>query len=94
MTDYSQESAENEKAFMVLLKATRPDLWELVETINETSVNPRTLVRICRHIRELADFTHWGSVELLVNDNVVVLVKSVSSEKTSEPALIQKGEIV
>lgn len=92
--DYQQELAENEKAFMTLLKSTRPDIHELVQTINETMVNPTILCRVARHIRELSDFTHWGSVEVLINDNVMVKVQSISTEKTSVPIIIKKSDIV
>ena len=94
MTLYDDETKQNLEAFYGMLRKVRPDLYELIDTINATGANPRVLVRIARHLENLCLFYRWGEIRVILNDASVVTVSSINTEKCSEPALVQPEELI
>ncbi len=88
---YQEEKANNERIFNEMVQKMRPEIFVLMDMIDQTGVNPFILYKVIRQLNNIAIGSRWGEVTILVNDGAVVRVAGMDTEKTNEPVLIQKN---
>jgi len=86
--DYEKEKKNNEEKFMVVLQATRPDLWAIANLIDTTNVNWKVLWKVAYHLENISSRTKYGKVVVEIEDNVVRFVRSDVADRVNEPLLL------
>lgn len=87
---YQEEKANNERVFNEMVQKMRPEIFVLMDMIDQTGVNPFILYKVIRQLNNIAIGSRWGEVTILVNDGAVVRVAGMDTEKVNEPILVQK----
>jgi hypothetical protein len=87
---YQEEKTNNERIFNEMVQKMRPEIFVLMDMIDQTGVNPFILYKVIRQLNNIAIGSRWGEVTILVNDGAVVRVAGMDTEKVNEPVLMQK----
>lgn len=86
------EQENNERKFIELLKLVRPELFVLMDTIDQTNINWFVVVKIIRQLNNIAIGSKWGSVEIQIQDGRVLFVNGIDKDRLDEPLLQPKKE--
>lgn len=92
--DYDKQNEANQNLFAQVVKDTRPDLWALMDIIDNTSVNWSVLWRTAQALHNLASDTKYGQVVIEVENNTVRFVRGVHSSKVNEPLILEKDTLL
>ena len=93
--DYNEQKKINEEQFKEIIKATRPDIWAIMQVIDDTRLNWKVLFHIMQAIGEVANDTKYGQINVLIENNVVRFVRGEHADKLNEPVfLISEEETV
>lgn len=84
---YEEELEHNEMIFDEMLKKVRPDLWVLKDLIDKTKMNPLIIFKFIRQVQNLALGTGWGTVELVMENGIVRIIRGAESDKIGERAI-------
>lgn len=88
--DYAEQVEHNEFAFKELLKKARPDIWLLMDLIDNTRINYLILVKTMRHLDNIANGSKFGNVTIEIQNGVVTFVRGEESDRLNEPVIIPK----
>lgn len=89
--DYGDQVQQNEFAFKELVKSVRPDLWMLMDLLDETEVNYLVLIKALRHIYNIATGSKYGTVSVDIQNGIVTFIRGEESDRLNEPALRVKN---
>lgn len=90
---YQEQSTANQNVFEQILKDTRPEIHLLMQTLDQTGVNPFIVWRIIMAMSNLAEDTRYGNVVIEVEDNTVRFVRGQHSTKVNEPIIKRRDDI-
>lgn len=82
--DYHVQMKKNEQLFYSLLKSVRPDLYVLTDMIDKNNINPYIIFKILRQLLNIAGGTKFGRVIVTINNNVVVTVDGIDTDKVND----------
>ncbi len=87
---YQEEKDNNERIFSEMIQKIRPDIYVLMDLLNQTGVNPFILYKVIRQLNNVAIGSGWGEVTILVNNGEAVQVSGKDTEKLKESVIIKK----
>ena len=87
LSDYKKEALNNEYVFKELIRAIRPDLYVLMDILDNTHVNSLTIFHVIRSISNIATGTKYGKVTVQIENGVVTFVYGEEAKKLNEPAI-------
>lgn len=90
--DYQEQVKKNEEAFNELLKVARPEIHLLMQTIDETGINPFVVWKVIVAMHNIAQDTKYGNVVVEIEDNTVRFVRGQHANKVNEP-LIKRRDL-
>lgn len=84
---YQEENKVNEDAFKQMVHDIRPDIWALMDVIDQTGVNPFVLWKVIYALDNIGKTTKYGNVTVEVEDNVIRFVRGNFNAKVNEPLI-------
>ncbi len=88
--DYQEQVKHNEFSFKEMVKTVRPDIWLLMDLLDETQVNYLVLVKALRHVANIANGSKFGNVTIEIQNGLVTFVRGEESDRLNEPAIKAK----
>jgi hypothetical protein len=85
--DYKDQVEHNEFAFTELVKRIRPDIWLLMDLLDQTEVNYLILVKALRHLDNIARGSKFGTVSIEIQNGVATFVRGEESDRLNEPVI-------
>jgi len=89
-SSYQTEIENNEKLFEEILKNVRPDIYVLMDILDQTDVNPLIIYQVVRHLNSIAMGNKYGSVTVQIENGKVTFVRGEESTKLNEPLILKK----
>jgi len=86
----TEESEHNRLVFKEMVRKMRPDIFVLMDILDNTGVNPMVVFKFIRQIKNLAEGAQWGSVEAIMEKGIVRSIRGIDHDKLNEPALLEK----
>lgn len=83
----SEEEIHNEQVFYQQLRNIRPDIFIIMDILDRTQVNPLVLVKFMRQIRNIATGSRWGTVEAVMEDGIIRVIRGTDTDKVNQQAL-------
>lgn len=90
---YKKESDNNVKVFSEMIQRVRPDIWVLMDLLDNTGVDPFILLKIVRQINNIAIGSAYGQVVVAIEKGVVRYVRGEDVDKIELPIHKSKGEL-
>ena len=90
--DYNEQQKINEEQFKEIIKATRPDIWAIMDTLDKTHVNWKVIWKIIYAIHNISENTKYGQVNVLIENNIVRFIRGEHADKLNEPVLLLPEE--
>lgn len=87
---YQMETEHNEAWFKGVLKAVRPDIYVLMDILDQTKVNILVVYQMIRHLNSIAMGNKYGSVTAQIEAGKVTFVRGEESTKLNEPLIVTK----
>lgn len=91
---YEEQQQQNEDKFGTALKAMRPDIWVIMNTLDQTRVNWVPVWKVIYAINNIATTTKYGKVVVDIQNNVVKFVYGENADKLNEPVLLDRNQTV
>lgn len=82
--DYYEQQKRNEFAFKEMLKAVRPELFVIMDLMDQTNINPIVVWKVLRQLNNIALGTGYGTVTVSVENGKVTFVRGEDSDKVNE----------
>lgn len=82
--DYQEQEKQNEEQLRALLSAGRPDIFALMSVIDQTGINWKILFHVLHAIGQIANDTKYGTVNILIEDNIVRFIRGEHANKINE----------
>lgn len=92
--DYYQQQAKNEFSFRQMLKTVKPDLYVLFDLLEQTGVNILVVLKIIRHIKNIAVGNGYGTITISMENGRVMFVRGEESDKVNEPAILNRKKTI
>jgi len=86
--DYQTELKNNEFAFKQMLKSIRPELFVLMDLLDETRMNPMILFKTMRQVSNIANGTGYGTVSIYLENGVATFVRGEESDRLNEKVIL------
>lgn len=86
---YDEEKVNNERIFNEMVQRVRPEIFVLMDLLDNTGVNPFILYKVVRQLNNIAIGSGWGEVRVLVNNKKAVRVSGEDTEKMDDDVLLQ-----
>lgn len=84
LENYYEQQKRNEFAFKEMLKAVRPELFVIMDLMDQTNINPIVVWRVLRQLNNIALGTGYGTVTVSVENGKVTFVRGEDSDKVNE----------
>uniref|UniRef100_A0A6M3LBS2 Uncharacterized protein n=1 Tax=viral metagenome TaxID=1070528 RepID=A0A6M3LBS2_9ZZZZ len=91
---YQEETAKNEASFKQMVHNIRPEIWALMDIIDQTGINAFVVWKIIYAMNNVAMDTKYGNVVIEVENNVVKFIRGNHNTKVNEPIIKPKNEVV
>jgi hypothetical protein len=83
--DYQEQENKNKEQLVTLLKVARPDLLAIMQVLDDGSMNWKIVFHVLKALNQLASDTKYGTVTILVEDNIVRFIRGDHADKLNEP---------
>ena len=90
---YDKEIKHNEQMFKEVLKATRGDIFVLMDLLDTTGINPYVVFQVIRHLNNIALGNKYGQVTVQIEDGNVTFVRGEESTKLNEQLIQKKPDL-
>lgn len=87
--DYRQEQAQNFDHFKELVKAARPDIYVLMNLIDQFQINPAIIFKYIYHLSDVG-LHGYGKVDTHIENKVVTFIRGEKSDRINEPVTNQE----
>lgn len=88
--DYAEQLKSNEFVFKNMVKTVRPDIWLLMDLLDETGVNYLILVKALRHMYNIASGSKFGNVTIEIQNGTATFVRGEESDRLNEVVIPTK----
>lgn len=88
---YQEETDNNEKIFKDLVKRVRPDLFVLMDLLDETGINVLILLKYMRQLNNIALGNGYGEVVTEIVDKNVTFIRGIESDRLQVPVIEKKS---
>ena len=85
-----EEQENNELLFKEMLKKIKPDLYVLMDILEETGVNPLVVWKIIRQLNNIAIGNKYGQVTVEIQKGIVMFVRGEEADRVNEELIIKK----
>lgn len=92
-TLYKRESDNNVRVFSEMVQKVRPEIWVLMDILDNTGVDPFILLKIVRQINNIAMGTGYGQVVTAIEKGVVRYVRGEDVDKIELPVYKKHSEL-
>lgn len=82
---YQRESENNEKIFSEMVQRFKPEIWVIMDILEQTGVDPYILLKIIRQINNVAIGSGYGQVVVAIEKSVVRYVRGEDVDKIELP---------
>lgn len=89
--DYEAQMKQNEFAFKQMIKTVRPELFVLMDLLDETSLDPMILFKTMRQLHNIATGSKYGQVTVYIENGVATFVRGEESDKLNLPVVQKKN---
>lgn len=89
-TDYEIEKQNNERKFKEMLKVARPELYVLMDMLDQTGINWFVVMKIIRQLSNVALGTGWGTVKVEIQNGRVIFIRGEDNDRLDDPLIIKK----
>jgi hypothetical protein len=90
---YDREENNNKKIFSEMVQRVRPDIWVLMDLLDQTGVDPFILLKIIRQVNNIAIGSKYGQVVVAIEKGVVRYVRGEDVDKIELPILKARGQL-
>ena len=90
--DYAEQVQTNEFVFKNMVKTVRPDIWLLMDLLDDTRVNYLILVKTLRHLYNIAGGSKFGTVTIEIQNGVATFVRGEESDRLNEVVILPKND--
>lgn len=91
--DYQEQVAHNEFAFKEMVKSVRPDIWLIMDLIDELHLNYLIVVKMLRHLYNIGTGSKFGNVTVDIQNGVATFVRGEESDRLNEPVMLQADHL-
>ena len=88
---YQEETDNNEQIFKELVKRVRPDLYVLMDLLDETGINVLILLKFMRQLNNLVTGNGYGEVITEIVDKQCTFIRGVESDRLQVPVIERKS---
>lgn len=85
ISQYQKEQQQNLKVFKEMVKHLQPELYVLIDLLQETNINPLVIWKTTRALNNINIGTGWGKIEIEVMDRIVTFIRGTENDKLNEP---------
>ena len=85
--EYQIENQSNQDQFAGIVKTVRPDIWQLMNLIDQSKLNSNILVAVAYAIESIATSTNYGQVNIEIEDGICRFVRGITAHKLNEPII-------
>ena len=85
---YEEEQSKNKQIFYELVQRLRPEIYVIMDLLDQTGVNPFILYKVIRQLNNIAIGSGWGEVVVLVNNKKAVKVSGMDTEKLNDDVIL------
>src|SRR5258708_3808385 len=89
--DYQAEMQHNEIAFKTMVKSVRPELYVLMDLLDETQLDPMILFKTMRQLNNIAIGSKYGQVTIYIENGVATFVRGEESDKLNLPVIKEEN---
>ena len=90
-SQFDREKKNNERIFKEMLKDFRPDVFALMDILDETSINWFVVVKIIRQLANLSLGTGYGVVSVEIQNGKVLFINGEDRDRLNEPLIEKKN---
>ncbi len=79
-----------------MMKNVRPDMWVLMDVLDQTKINFFIMVKIARALSMISKESGgdgWGSVVIEISNNRCLFVRGINADRLDEPLIEPKKDI-
>lgn len=84
---YQEETDNNEKIFKELVKRVRPDLYVLLDLLDETGINVLILLKFMRQLNNIVTGNGYGEVVTEIVDRQCTFIRGTESDRLQVPVV-------
>lgn len=88
-SQYEREKKNNERIFKETVKRVRPDLYVLMDLLDETGINFFVIVKIIHALNNVVMGGGWADVRIEIRNGRVLFVRGEEQMKLDEPLVIK-----
>ena len=92
LQDYVKEVVHNEESFKILLKNVRPDIFVLMDLLDNTGINPYIIFHVIKYLNNIIIGTNYGKVVIEVERGMVTYIRGEESTMLKEN--LKKEDVV
>lgn len=92
-TIYDRENDNNAKVFSEMVQRARPEIWVLMDLLDNTGMDPFILLKIIRQINNIGLGTGYGQVVVAIEKGIVRYVRGEDVDKIELPILKKRGQL-
>jgi hypothetical protein len=85
---YDEETKTNEQVFNDLTRQIRPDIWEIMESLDKNKINSYLILDVIRELIKVNQGTGWGDIKVEITNRVATRIFSSQHEKIDIPLTI------
>ena len=90
-SQFDREKKNNERLFREMIKDFRPDIFVLMDLLDETSINWFVVVKIIRQLSNLSLGTGYGVVTIEIQNGKVLFINGEDRDRLNEPLIEKKN---
>jgi hypothetical protein len=90
--DYQVQKEKNEQAFREILRLARPDVFSLMEQLDESSINWWVVSKVIRQLALMSIGTGYGQVTIQIENGKVTFIRGEESNRVNEPLIQAKTD--
>ena len=82
---------QNQSSFQKIIQATRPDIFVLMNLIDEFKINTAIVFKYLYHLNDLSG-DKWGDIVTEVENGVVRYIRGTEKSKLEEPIVLEMNQ--
>lgn len=82
--DYQQQQTVNIDAFRELIKHARPEIFMIMNLLDDLNVNPSIIFKYIYHLHDVGQ-NGYGSVNTQIENGIVTFIRGEKSDRLNEP---------
>lgn len=92
MEDYHKQKQKNETSFKEFVKQSRPDIFSVMEALDNTRVNSHIVVKTIYSLFDVATDTRFGNVSIEIEDGIARFIRGIKANRINTIVIQQENE--